>query len=84
MRRALTADKVSRRARTASGVEEQLADLLAVDLDHGDPLEQPPVELVVALDVHLAELEAGPSPAQLEQPLARLVAEMAARPAVER
>src|SRR6187200_2646426 len=59
-------------------VHEVLEQLLAVERHHRDPLQEPGVQGVVALDVDLAERRADPL-----QDRARVVAQMAAGAAVE-
>jgi hypothetical protein len=60
-----------------------LGHLLAVDFDNGDPLEQPPVETGIGLDIDLDELESKPLALQAQQPLTGFFAEMAALTPVE-
>ena len=48
---------VSSRARSASASRPQLGDDLPVHLDDGDPLQHPPQQQLVALDVDLPQLE---------------------------
>src|SRR6478672_4562768 len=63
-------------------VEAELGDDDAVHLDHGDPLQHPAEQQVVALDVDLQQLEAVALAVQGDDPVERLLAEMTARPRI--
>src|SRR5918996_283873 len=64
-------------------VDVQFVDDLAVDLDHGDPLEVGGEEPFVGLDVDLAQLDPAQLVGEREQLAARLVAQMTIRAAIE-
>src|SRR6476646_4145607 len=61
----------------------QLRDDVPVHLHHGDSLEEPRVQLVVGVDVDLAELEPAIRIPERKDPLPGLVAEMAPLARVE-
>src|SRR5215204_4193012 len=62
----------------------ELRDLLAVDLHDRDALQEARVELVIGVDVDLAELEATHRRAKGDDDVARLVAQVTALPCIER
>jgi hypothetical protein len=66
----------------ADFVEDQLRDKRAVDLDNGDSLEMAAQQLLVALDVHLVQLETVALPVKVGNRLQRLFAEVAPGPRV--
>ena len=64
-------------------VEDQLGDDPIVDRDDGDAFEEPQVQLVVAIDVDLAQLEREALISQREYRRPGLIAEMAVGAGVE-
>jgi hypothetical protein len=64
-------------AQERGGVQVVDEDALAVDLDHGEPLAVPGLQLGVAADVDLLEVERVPAPKLCER-APRTLAEMTA------
>jgi hypothetical protein len=65
-------------------VEAEVADLVAVDKDHGDAFEVIAQQALLGIDVDLGKAEAQAFREQLLEAGARLIAEVALRAAVKR